>query len=85
MVRDGRTAQRHPLCSVPNVEFRAGQKLDQVLAHRISDGGEQVAADGQVLAERAHLWIERTGVDQTADVLLDHQWNALKHFNILAQ
>jgi hypothetical protein len=38
-----------------------------------------------MVAERADLGIERSGIDQAAHVLLVHEYNTLKHINILLQ
>src|SRR5258708_27622385 len=51
VVRNRRAAERDPLGNLADVELSTGQDLDQVLAHGISQGNEQVAADGEVLAE----------------------------------
>jgi hypothetical protein len=83
VVRNGRAAERHALGDLADVELGASEKLDQVLAHRVRQRDEQVAADGQMLTERADFGIERAGVDQTANVLFVDQCNALKHVNIL--
>ena len=83
VVRNGRAAERDPLGNLADVELSTGQDLDQILAHRISQGDEQVAADGEVLAEGAHLGIEGAGIDQTAQVLIGYRRNALKHVDIL--
>ena len=83
VVRDGRAAERHALGNLADIQFRAGKKLHQILAHWIGQRGEQVTTDSQVLAKRLDFWVEGTGIDQTAQVLLVHQWNTLKHINIL--
>jgi len=83
MMRDSRPAECDSLSDLADVQLAARQKLHQVLAHRVSERDQQVATDRQVLAERPNLCIQRTGIDQTTNVLLNHQRNTLKHINIL--
>ena len=57
--------------------------FNSVTIETIGKRSEQVAANGQVLAEGANFGVEGTAIDQAAHVLLAHQWNTLKHINIL--
>jgi hypothetical protein len=84
VMRDGRSAQRHALRDLADIELCAREQLNEVLPHRIGQRNEQVAADGEVFAERADLWIERARVDQAAHVRPVNQLNALKHIDTLA-
>jgi hypothetical protein len=59
-----RPAEGDALGNLPDVEFGTRQKLDEVLAHRVRQRGEQVAADSQVFAERADFGVEGAGIDQ---------------------
>jgi hypothetical protein len=37
-----------------------------------------------VLAKRSDFWVKGTGIDQATNVLHVHQYNTLKHVNILS-
>jgi hypothetical protein len=66
VVGDGRAAERDALSDVADVEFGAGNDLDQILTHRIGERDQQVAAERQAVAECPHLGIEGGRIDQTA-------------------
>src|SRR5438105_9005575 len=83
VMRNRRAAERDALGDLADVQLSARQDLHQILAHRIGERGEEIATDSQMLAQGAHLWIERVWIDQAALVLIGYCANALKHVNIL--
>ena len=83
MVRHGWPAECDPLGDVANVQLGSSEDLDEILAHRIGERDQQVAAERQVIAKRPHLWVEGARIDQAAHVGLIQNGNPLKHIDIL--